>query len=68
MEFFYSEGKITYTKEYDKNDEFIFELYIKDEKCATGKEYKNGEIIYEGEYKSLEKIENEQTIDNITYS
>ena len=56
-EFFYTEGKKTYVKEYDKNEELVLELNLKDEKYVTGKEYKNGEIIYEGEYESRQKIE-----------
>lgn len=65
FEFFYTEGKISYTKEYNRNEELILELNLKNEKCVTGKEYKNGEIIYEGEYVSREKIEKKPTISNI---
>ena len=65
FEFFYTEGKIIYTKEYDRNEELILELNLKNEKCVTGKEYKNGEIIYEGEYETREKIEKKPTISNI---
>ena len=56
-EIFYTGGKISCLKEYDRYDGLIFEAIFENGKIKTGKEYKKGELIFEGEYKPL-TIEN----------
>ena len=62
LELFYTEGKINLKKEYDNKGELIFELICENNK-KKGKEYKNGELIFEGEYKSKDELKMQEAID-----